>query len=70
MYAGVLIDELIKQVESAERNVFLQVMTAGIRNGLSSVSSAGRMDAHSNHFSGSLAAESGATEAIRPHGEC
>jgi hypothetical protein len=69
MYAGVLIDELIKQVESAERNVFLQVMAAGIRNGLSSVSSAGKMDAHSNHFSGSLAAESGTAEAFCPRGE-
>ena len=68
MYAGVLIDELIKQVEHVEEDVLRKIFGEQAQEPAPAISISADKDSHSNHFSGPLAG-SGTAEAVRPHGE-
>lgn len=66
MYAGVLIDELVKQVEHVELKLVLQMFSAEAGRPTAAVSVVADTNSHSNHFNGPLAG-SGTAEAVRPH---
>jgi hypothetical protein len=68
MYAGVLIDELIKQVEHVEEDVLRKIFGGQGHEPAPAISISADKDSHSNHFNGPLAG-TGTAEGVRPHGK-